>query len=288
MSDTSPLPLLIHWLDSRLSTESREWLNERRERVAEGQLKDLYLGFGQISRKIPNQELTLEAEEIDSAVTLRPGWHPQHWGLRDVARMSLVLAYTPESTAEFVKVLDRLFAAGEVHELIALYQGLPLYPEPALHIARAGEGIRTNMGAVFKAVAHHNPYPSEQLPEGMWNQLILKCLFVEIRLYPVVGLEERNNPALTSMLCDYAHERWAARRPVAPELWRCVEPAWHPSALADLERVLNTGSLAEQQAAALALSASQHPDASALLDQHPQWKQALTNNTATWANLPEG
>lgn len=288
MSDTSILSLLIHWLDSRLSGAARDWLNERRARVAAGQVKDLYLAFGHISRNIPNQELALDAAEIASAEELRPGWHPQHWGLRDVARMSLVLAYKPESTAEFVKVLDRLFVAGEVHELIALYQGLPLYPEPAVHVARAGEGIRTNMGAVFKAVAHHNPYPAEQLPEGMWNQMILKCLFVEIPLHPVMGLEQRKNPALTKMLCDYAHERWAAHRPVAPELWRCVEPAWHPEALTDLEKILQQGSLAEQQAAALTLSTSQHPHAPTLLDQHPHWKQAITNGTASWDHLPKG
>ena len=40
------------------------------------------------------------------------------------------------------------------------------------------------------------------------------------------------------MLRDYAHERWAAGRPVAPELWRCVGPFAEGAALDDLARVL--------------------------------------------------
>ncbi len=38
-----------------------------------------------------------------------------------------------------------------------------LYPDQPRYVLRAAEGVRTNMKAVFEAVAHRNPYPSEQL-----------------------------------------------------------------------------------------------------------------------------
>ena len=80
------------------------------------------------------------------------------------------------------------------------------------------------MRVVFEAVAHRNPYPAEHFAEPAWNQLVLKALFVGSPLDPIVGLDARRNPTLARMLCDYAHERWAASRPVSPELWRCVGP----------------------------------------------------------------
>ncbi len=63
------------------------------------------------------------------------------------------------------------------------------------------------------------------------------------------------------MLCDYAHERWAAGRPVSPELWRCVGPHATGAMLQDLERVLKKGTEPERKAAALSLRGSPDPAA---------------------------
>jgi hypothetical protein len=117
-----------------------------------------------------------------------------------------------------------------------------------------GKGARTNMKAVFNAVAHHNPYPAENFDEAAWNQMVLKALFIGTPLWPIQRLDERANPALARMLCDYAHERWAAGRAVSPELWRCVGRHADERALSDLERGIETGEPMERQAAALALS----------------------------------
>ena len=129
-------------------------------------------------------------------------------------------------------------------EQVAFYRGLPLYPEAQRLEAQAAEGTRTNMRAVFEAVAHRNPYPKEQFAENRWNHLVLKALFVGSTLHPIQGLDERANPTLARMLSDYAHERWAAGRPVSPELWRCVGPHADLEALADLQRVLASGQCA--------------------------------------------
>ena len=87
------------------------------------------------------------------------------------------------------------------------------------------------------------------------------------------------------MLCDYAHERWAAGRPVTPELWRCVGPFADGPALADLERVLTTGRDAEQQAAALALSTSPAPGAKEILRKAPDLAKAAAAGEPGWAAL---
>ena len=54
--------------------------------------------------------------------------------------------------------------------------------------------------------------------------MVLKALFVGSELGPIAGLDDRANPELARILIDYARERWAAGRPVTPELWRPVMP----------------------------------------------------------------
>jgi hypothetical protein len=243
------------------------WLDDRLAAIAAGDRKALYLAFGLAVRKTGKTDLNLTAAELAAASQVRPGWDPRGWTVDQAARVLLVLGYPANEAGPFVETLDQLFAAGEVHELIALYQGLPLYPHQSALALRCAEGQRTNIQAVFVAIAHRNPFPSEQLNDDQWNQLILKCQFVGVPLDPVVGLDRRGNAKLAKMLADFAHERWAAGRTVSPELWRCVAPFADDAMLADLEKVLMTGTEVERAAAALALRASPHPRAQALLAQ---------------------
>jgi len=280
----STIACLDGWLAARLDDTAQEWLQDRIDKIAAGDLKQLYLGFGLVARKLPKVALDPTPDELAAADDAVSEWRPAHWSLPDVARTRLVLTLQ-EREAEFTSALDRLFSAGEVHELIALYQALPVFPYPQAHVNRAAEGIRTNMGAVFKAVAHHNPYPARHLPNGLWNQMILKCLFVEVKLSPVIGIDERKNPALTRMLCDYAHERWAASRPVSPELWRCVDAAHDNGALGDLKRVLEQGNDSERRAAALSLASSKSEEASQLLNSDSQLSEQVAEQQLTWENL---
>jgi hypothetical protein len=48
-------------------------------------------------------------------------------------------------------------------------------------------------------------------------------------------LDARANPELARMLIDYARERTAAHRTVAPELWHCVAPFTDEATLAELK-----------------------------------------------------
>ena len=151
------------------------------------------------------------------------GWDPRGWSVDQAARI-LILLHAGGTGAVFAQRFTQLCRTADVAEAIAFYRGLPLYPGPERLEAQAAEGTRTNMRAVFEAVAHRSPYPKEQFAENRWNHMVLKALFVGSALHPIQGLDERTNPTLARMLCDYAHERWAAGRPVSPELWRCVGP----------------------------------------------------------------
>ena len=262
---TAIVPVLDQWLSPRLTAEQAAWLRDRCQAVSEGDKKSLFLAFGLASRKLTKADLALSIDEQAAAENARPGWNAETWTVDQAARTRLLLSFPATDGVAFVGVLDQLFAAGEMHELIALYQSLPLLPHQPAHALRCAEGIRTNIKAVFLAIAHHNPFPSEQLSDDQWNQLVLKCLFVGVPLDPVVGLDARANAPLAKMLTDFAHERWAAKRPVSPELWRCVGPFADDAMVADLEKVLTTGTEVERQAAALSLVQCSHARAKSLL-----------------------
>lgn len=283
MSSQNPISeLLLPWLEERLQPPQVEWLHEKLELVRSGNERGTILAFGMASRKASKQELALDEEQLQKASQVRQGWNPKDWTVDQTVRTLLLLELPHEDPVAFRTVLDKLFSAGEVRELVALYQALPLLPHPELHRERAAEGIRTNMKAIFCAVAHNNPYPAEQLDQNSWNQMILKCLFIGVPLDPVVGIDGRSNPKLARMLCDYAHERWAAGRVVSPELWRPVGPHADENGLQDLERVLETGTDGEKMAAALALMQNPEPSAKQILQTHPQVAAAVQERNFTW------
>lgn len=281
----TPVELLGQWLATRLPAEGTAWLAEGIERMrASGAERDLYLLFSLASRKVGTRPLAPTAAELAAASASRPGWDPGDWTVDQATRVHLLLASTTDG-AETSRRLDRLCSAADIWELVALYRGLPLYPGAPLHVLRAAEGVRSNMRVVFEAVAHRNPYPAERFGEPAWNQMVLKALFVGSRLHPIVGLDARRNPLLARMLCDYAHERWAASRPVSPELWRCVGPYASGALLDDFRRLLERGSAVEQQAAALALLEASDPAATRLLESRPALARDARSGCLDWERL---
>lgn len=281
----TPEHLLVHWLSSRLSPAAFEWVEAQRAAVRDATKDaDLYLAFTLAPRKVGKTDLRLSAEELAAARSARPDWDPSELSTDQAARLALLLS-TGASAERFAHRLEQLCVTADVAELVLLYRGLPLYPEPERYRLRAAEGVRTNMKAVFEAVAHRNPYPSEQLPEDAWNQMVLKALFVGSTLHPIVGLDRRANPQLARMLSDYAHERWSAGRPVSHELWRCVGPFARGDLVSDLARVIAKGTPTEKHAAALALSASPDPNAAALLRAAPELSAAVAAGTLSWHAL---
>ena len=282
---STPVVVLRQWLLRRLGPAAGLWLDESLASLGGGGSdRDLYRCVSLVSRKLGKAALELDAAELAAACVARPDWDPSSWTVDQAARILLLLVTGPEG-GRFASRLDQLCATADIDELVAFYRGLPLYPEPSRHRARAAEGVRSNMKVVFEAVVHRNPYPAEQLADEAWNQMVLKALFVGSALHPIVGLDRRSNAELARMLGDYAHERWAARRTISPELWRCVGPFAAGPLLEDFSRVLETGTAAERAAAVLALRNATDADARGLLDRHAAFRDVVAARGVDWTTV---
>ncbi len=282
-----PSELILIWLRRQLPEPSMQWLDGQLAKLAEDPSdRGLHIALGMAPRRLGKDDLALSQEDLDAATRARPGWDPSGWSVDEAARI-LILLEAGGSGEVFARRFTDLCRSADVAEAIALYRGLPLYPNPELLEPQAAEGVRTNMRAVFEAVAHRNPFPRERFDENRWNQMVLKALFVGSTMNPIPGLDERANPTLARILCDYAHERWAAGRPVSPELWRCVGPFADTAALADLKRVVETGEAPERKAAALALAASSAPEAKDMLAAMEDQASAIANGGLSWESLAQ-
>lgn len=270
------------WLRRQLPPEQWRWLCERNAAGAATPEKDLFITLGLIPRKLGKADLELAAEDLAAAEHAVPGWSPRGWSVDGTARV-VTLLKTIASRNDFPERFRQLCRTADVAEAIAFYRGLILYPSPEALEPQAAEGVRSNIRAIFEAVAHNNPYPRRHFDQHRWNHMVLKALFVDSRLYPIQGLDERANAELAQMLRDYAHERWAAGRPVSPELWRCVGPfAQDEAALADLDQAARSSDPNAQAAAALALSVSPSPLAAERLAAMHELAAQIADGTLTW------
>ncbi len=280
VNQISDIPTLLRpWLATQADT-GLAWLDEAAARVtAEAADRTLYTAFTAAPRHVGRDELP--ACEIH-------GHRLAGWTRDQVARVLLLLSLGTEEP-QFLRVLDRLFSTADLAELVTLYQTLPLLPFAEQHLARAAEGVRSNMLPVFQAVAIGNSYPAARLDEGAWNQMVVKAVFVGCKLHGIVGLDRRANPALARMLVDYARERRAAERDVAPDLWRPVGPfAVDDRALHELRHALASEDEERQAAAGLALAASPYPGARAVLATRPSLASDIEAGRVSWHTLSQG
>ncbi|QDT16976.1 EboA domain-containing protein [Alienimonas californiensis] len=198
------VPDLPAALAPHLSADAAAWLDAQQEKVAAGDERALFLGFGLAPRKVGKAELN------DARF---PGW-----SVDQAARIVLLQAFPTEDEHRWLTAYDKLVDAAEVREQIALYRALPLLPFPHELADRAADGLRTNVKGVFEAIAHDNPFPQHHFNDARWNQMVLKALFIGSSVQPIVGLRERMNRDLAVMLHGYADERRAAGRDVPADL----------------------------------------------------------------------
>jgi hypothetical protein len=284
MSDTAR-KLLRDWLLRQLDPERGAWLDAQIAALARDSSDTaLEIALGMVPRKLGKAELALGATDLAAADKVIPGWDPRGWSVTDAARI-LLLSGLASGGKPFAERFRALCRTADVAELATLYRGLPLYPDPASLEEQVGEGLRSNMRGVFEAIAHCNPYPKAHFDQHRWNHMVLKALFIGSPLAPIQGLDERANPELARIMCDFAHERWAAGRPVPFEIWRCVGPFAEGGAIDDLARVLSSAEAVERRAAALALAASPDRRAAKLLQEVPSLAADISRQQLTWASV---
>lgn len=248
------LALADEWVARAADAAGLAWFRDAVHKVVHA-AGDRALGtaIGLAPRKLGRADLALTPDDVARAAALRPGFDPRDWSVDQLARVALMAASHDGDDAASAARFDAFCATAEVHELIALCRGLPVYPGARLLEPRAREAVRSGMKPVFEAVAHRNPYPRENFAEDPWNHMVVKALFIGSSLWPIQGLDQRANPHLARMLVDFAHERWAAGRSVSPELWRCVAPHADADGIAALRRAFETGGDKDRLAVALAI-----------------------------------
>ncbi len=299
MNPAPAIELLEGWLQQRLTASEStsesanesadepdsgwQWLNAQIEKTLQSNSgKDLYITLGMVPRKLSRQDLGLTREEIAQADAARSGWDPSLWSIAGAARI-LVLAKVAQARGnDFGQQYQELCRTADVSESIELHAALPLLPASKEVDQQVGEGLRTNMKAIFESIAHRNPYPRETFDKNRWNHMVLKALFVDSTLAPIQGLDERANDELAGILCDYAHERWAANRSVTCELWRCVGPYARGDRVQDLARALGSDDPDSQRAAAIALAQSPDVEAAKILSTQPELAKAVETGMIQW------
>jgi hypothetical protein len=166
-----PLDLLRRWV-ARQAGDQAEWFGEALTALGRSPVeRDLHVVLGLAPRRLGKADLALSEVDRQAAETARPGWDPSGWSIDGAARVAALLAFRGQRP--FAETFKDLRRTADAAELIALYRGLPLYPEPERLEFEAGEGLRSNLRPVFEAVAHRNPFPRDHFDQHRWNHMVL-------------------------------------------------------------------------------------------------------------------
>lgn len=136
------------------------------------------------------------------------------WAADDVARALLLSLRVRRANGSGLAVVEERFRCGDNRERQAVLRALPHLPDPARFLRVATHACRTNVTTVFEAIACDNTYPADFFPDGAFNQMVLKALFVGLPVGRIAGLTRRHTPELARMAAGYASERRAAGRVV--------------------------------------------------------------------------
>lgn len=270
-------------LDKVWDHSTKEWVDRQLKLFNDSITKrQFFLAFSSAAKRVGKKSLNVSLEKRGQAEQIRQGWRPWTYSTDQACRILFLLFLPHENADVFSEWLLDIFDTADLGEQVALFGGLPLYPFPENYTKFAAEGIRTNMTSVLEAVALDNPYASEYLGEGAWNQLYLKCCFTDRPLYRIVGIDQRANKELARIIADYAHERWAAGRVVSPEFWRPVSAFLDETLLADIQKLFEKDDELQQLAAALVCYHSDNQKAHILLDHYPILKKQLVGDQINW------
>ncbi len=136
----------------------------------------------------------------------------------DEAARALLLAALPLRGQALVDEVTALHRYGDPAEQRAVLRALPQVDADGtgrfLDLVR--QTLRGNDNTLIEAAL--GPYAAAHLPPDEYRQAVLKCVFCEIPLDRVAGLDDRVDAELARMLGDFAQERTAAGRPVPEDI----------------------------------------------------------------------
>lgn len=280
MSDTIN-KILWDLIVSNTSEAEAQWLTQNNT----SDPLDLMTAFVACPRILTKKTINVVAEKQSQLNVEIEGFSVQNWSLVRLARVWLLTQLDSGNRKDYIHHVTTLFDTAELNELVALYSALPVLAYPEAWLFRATDAVRSNMGFVFDAIAMQNPFPKIYFDEAAWNQLVMKTIFNDKPVHMIVGFKERSNRHLAQILSDFAHERWAAGRFVAPEVWRLASPFMNEILVDDMQHLFETNNLENQQAAALVCSESDFLPAKTLLTNYPELHQAINSGKLTWAQL---
>ena len=272
-------------IQKQVGIDSWKWLKEKVSGL--GNTSQFNLAFAAIPRKVGKGKISLTEDQVKAVHQLRPGLSIENWTIDRLCRVWLLMHLNASEKEEYTRIIESLFLTADMNEQVALYSALPVLAYPGHWQKRCAEGIRSNIGDVLQAIMCNNPYPAEQLPQAAWNQLVLKAFFTEKPVQQIIGLDERANEELAHILSDYAHERWAAHRPVNPLLWRCVARFVDDRIFPDIERIAASENRLEQMAAALVCRESSYPPAKKLISNNAALKLFAGSPALSWDMLSQ-
>jgi len=267
-----------------LSNEAWSWLAEKCVLVNQS-ARQLNIAFVSMPQKTGKAVIHFTAKEAQALSLARPHFTIENWTIDRLCRVWLLLHIDSAKKGDYFLAVENLFMAAEMNELVALYSSLPVLQYPELWHGRCSEGIRSNIGTVLEAIICNNPYPSEQLSDAAWNQLVMKAFFTDKPIHQIIGLDQRANKELAKMLSDYANERRAASRTVNPQLWRCVGKFIDETNFTNIQRIYHSTDTIEKEAAALACYSSDYPAAKELLKQDNTLKSQIESGQLNWDTL---
>lgn len=281
--DVSELRALLRkLLTCALAPGVLQWFDEE---VTSSDHRRLARAFVMMPRKTGRAELSLSLSEKGQIAAIREGLERRRWSTDLAGRSLLLISIPAQDRGMYISTVEALFANAEMNELIALYTALPLLPYAEEWRRRCSEGIRSNIAGVLDAIMLNSPYPSEQLEAPAWNQMVLKAMFTDKPFLGIIGLRKRANYELAKAISLFAHERWAAGRPVNPLYWYCVAAFLDHEIFPDIERLAVSVNASERKAAALVCRESIFPDAVRLRQENRFIRESIGSPELTWDSL---
>jgi hypothetical protein len=186
--------------------EGIAWLGEAVETV-ESEPTRIRTLFPMVGREVGRGPLDPEADPDD----------PHEWTVDDAARVVLLVRLGADAEGE----LRDLYRYGDAAERRGLLRALAYLPIADRGVGLVDDAIRTNDTRLIAAAL--GPYATVHLDDAAYDQAVLKCVFSELPITPLDGLPERATPEGARMLAALVHERIAAGRHVAGEVWTVID-----------------------------------------------------------------